>query len=195
MTTEASASASVAITAANVRGPNPKPPTSTGSISPSSPDSKRHDNLGRESSRLIVLPCGGRQHAIGNLPGFQNGRVMSHHRSNHPQIYWIKPGLSPRMRGLVKQSLAVAGPQSPGKGKRQPRRLFWRKCARMGHSGQRFATWQIALVLTSSYVLQGRLPILLSNGAATPYVLSVSSLLLRLSPLVRGPSWLVSRDP
>jgi hypothetical protein len=27
------------------------------------------------------------------------------------------------MRGLVKQSLAVAGPQSPGKGKRQPRRL------------------------------------------------------------------------
>jgi hypothetical protein len=37
---------------------------------------------------------------------------MSHDRSYHPQIYWIEPGLSPRMRGVVEQSLAVAGPQT-----------------------------------------------------------------------------------
>src|SRR4029077_14570336 len=61
-----------------------------------------------------VLPCGRRQHATGDLPDFQNGRGMSHDRSYHPQIYWIEPGSSPRMRGVVKQSLTVAGPQTHG---------------------------------------------------------------------------------
>jgi hypothetical protein len=37
---------------------------------------------------------------------------MGHDRTYHPQIYWIEPGLSPRMRGVVKQSLALAGPQT-----------------------------------------------------------------------------------
>jgi len=42
---------------------------------------------------------------------------MSHDRTYHPQIcwielYWIEPGLSPRIRGVVKHSLAVVGLQS-----------------------------------------------------------------------------------
>jgi hypothetical protein len=59
------------------------------------------------------LPCGWRQYAADDLAGSQNGRVMSHDRSYHPQIYWIDPELSPRMHGVVKQSLPVARAAKP----------------------------------------------------------------------------------
>ena len=117
MATEASASASVAITVASVRGPNPESANIRGQRQPKQSGlTQRHDSLGRESPRLIVLPSGRRQHATGDLPRFQNGRVMSHeiscHSQIHPQIYWIEPALSPRMRGVVKQSRAAARPQT-----------------------------------------------------------------------------------
>jgi hypothetical protein len=43
---------------------------------------------------------------------------MNHDRTYHLQIYWIeiywiKPELSPRMHGVVKQSLAVARGRTP----------------------------------------------------------------------------------
>jgi hypothetical protein len=39
---------------------------------------------------------------------------MSHDRTYDPQIHWIEPELSPRMRAVVKPSLAVAAPQTHG---------------------------------------------------------------------------------
>src|SRR6185437_10641397 len=56
MATEASASASVAVTAANVRGPKPEPPTSTGSSSPSSPDSPS-DSIASVENRPALSFC------------------------------------------------------------------------------------------------------------------------------------------
>ena len=79
MATEASALASVAVTAANVRGPNPEPPHIRWQHQPKQSGlTKRRDCLGREPSRFIVLPCGWRQRVTGDLPGLRKGRFMKH---------------------------------------------------------------------------------------------------------------------
>src|SRR5437764_811771 len=48
---------------------------------------KRLNSLGRESARIVVLPCRWRQHATGDLAGFQNGRIMGHDRPYDPKFF------------------------------------------------------------------------------------------------------------
>jgi hypothetical protein len=38
----------------------------------------------------VIAGCGWRQFATGDLAGSQNGRVMSHDRTYHPEIYWTE---------------------------------------------------------------------------------------------------------